>query len=277
VIGIIFLKLITLSFGIILIGKSKLHDSDIPMRNSLFLSAQPKKILAFFPHPDDEITVAGTLMNLLENGHQVYLVTLTKGEAGNSNGEYSKSELAQLRKIEMERSAELIGVTQLNLLTYPDSGLENLGLDSLKQIALEWIEKINPDVLVSYDSKVGLYGHSDHRLTGLALEHVFLENRGNKSFSPSKLFQITLSPKQIQVALQLSSGFQKNYPRDLKDGLPKPDFSVETQPYFKRVLEVMKSHQTQQEVLKDLMPYHDKVPSWIYSRVFDREYFHEVK
>jgi hypothetical protein len=30
-------------------------------------------------------------------------------------------------------------------------------------------------------------------------------------------------------------------------------------------------------VLKDLMPFHDRVPIWIYSRVFDREYFREVK
>ncbi|MDG1277207.1 MAG: PIG-L family deacetylase [Algoriphagus sp.] len=277
VIGIMFLMLITLPFVLILIGKDKLHDSDIPQKNSLFISEQPQKILAFFPHPDDEVTVSGTLMNLLENGNEVYLVTLTKGEAGNSMGEHTKSELAQLRTLEMERSAELIGVTQLNLLNYPDSGLENLGLDSLKQIALEWIEKINPDILVSYDSKVGLYGHPDHRLSGLALEQVFLENRGKQNFSPVKLFQITLSPKQIEVALQLSSGFQRNYPRDREEGLPKPDFSVYTQPYFERVLAVMKSHETQQDVLKDLMPYHDKIPSWIYSRIFDREYFHEVK
>ena len=276
-IGIMFLMLITLPFVLILIGKDKLHDSDIPQKNSLFISEQPQKILAFFPHPDDEVTVSGTLMNLLENGNEVYLVTLTKGEAGNSMGEHTKSELAQLRTLEMERSAELIGVTQLNLLNYPDSGLENLGLDSLKQIALEWIEKINPDILVSYDSKVGLYGHPDHRLSGLALEQVFLENRGKQNFSPIKLFQITLSPKQIEVALQLSSGFQRNYPRDREEGLPKPDFSVYTQPYFERVLAVMKSHETQQDVLKDLMPYHDKIPSWIYSRIFDREYFHEVK
>ncbi len=276
-IGIIFLMLIALSFGLILIGKNQLHDSDIPQRKSLFMSEQPQKVLAFFPHPDDEVAVSGTLMNLLENGNEVYLVTLTKGEAGNSNAEHTKSELAELRTLEMERSAELIGVTQLNLLNYPDSGLENIGLDSLKEIALDWIEKINPDILVSYDSKVGLYGHPDHRLSGLALEQVFLEKRGKENFSPVKLFQITLSPKQIEVALQLSSGFQRNYPRDREEGLPKPDFSVYTQPYFDRVLAVMKSHETQQDVLKDLMPYHDKIPSWIYSRIFDREYFHEVK
>jgi hypothetical protein len=91
------------------------------------------------------------------------------------------------------------------------------------------------------------------------------------------MFQVTLCPKQIRVALKLSAGFQKNYPEELELGLPIPDFSIKTQPYFNQTLQVMKAHETQQAVLKDLMPFHDRVPAWIYSRVFDREYFREVK
>ena len=269
--------LLLFPFVLILIGRSQLHDSDIPQKESLVESTSKLRIMAFFPHPDDEVTVSGTLMNLIEQGHEVHLICLTKGEAGNSGEASTKQELADLRTLEMQRSAEIIGVEKLNLLEYPDGGLDEIGLDSIKRIALDWIDQIQPDVLISYDSKVGLYGHSDHKLSGIAFEEVFLENSGKPGFSPTKLFQVTLSPKQIQVALKLSTGFQRNYPKDLSQGLPKPDFSVSTQPYFHRVLEVMNAHQTQQEVLKDLMPYHDVVPAWIYSRIFDREYFHEVK
>jgi hypothetical protein len=105
---------------------------------------------------------------------------------------------------------------------------------------------------------------------------VFLQHRGTDNFSPKQLFQVTLCKKQVEVALKLSSGFQKNYPRDPEMGLPQPDFSIPTQPYFSRVLQVMNAHKTQQKVLKDLMPYHDRVPAWMYSRVFGREYFREV-
>jgi LmbE family N-acetylglucosaminyl deacetylase len=261
-------------FFLIWIGNNQLHDADIPNQNSL-INDQGIKVLAFFPHPDDE--VSGTLVSLLDQGNEVYLVTLTKGEAGNSDEQYSKSALAQLRTEEMQRAAKLIGVTKLHLLDYLDGGLENLGMDSLKRIAKSWIDEIKPDILISYDSKVGLYGHPDHRLSGLALGEVFIENYGKKGFSPQKLFQVTLSPKQIEIALKLSSGFQKNYPKDKSKGLPYPSFSVYTQPYFERVLAVMQSHASQQKVLKDLMPYHDQVPSWMYSRVFDREYFYEVR
>ncbi len=263
-------------FFLIWIGHNQLHDAEIPNQKTL-VKDHGIKVLAFFPHPDDEVTVSGTLMSLLNQGNEVYLVTLTKGEAGNSGEQYSKSELALLRTTEMQRAANIIGVTKLHLLDYPDSGLENLGMDSLKRIAKTWIDEIQPDILISYDSKVGLYGHPDHRLSGLAIEEVFVENYGSKGFSPERLFQVTLSPKQIEIALKISSSFQKNYPKDKSKGLPYPSFSVYTQPYFEQVLAVMQSHETQQKVLKDLMPYHDQIPIWIYSRVFDREYFYEVR
>ncbi|MCS5489521.1 PIG-L deacetylase family protein [Algoriphagus limi] len=264
-------------FILIFIGNQLLHDRDIPEKDLLISNQASKTVLAFFPHPDDEITVAGTLISLIEAGYQVHLVCLTKGEAADTEGKLTREELGAIREKEMQDAVSSLGIQHLHHLDYPDSGLEDLGLDSLKRIALNWITQIEPDILLSYDSKVGLYGHSDHRLSGLAMEEVFLENKGQGDFSPTQLFQVTLSPKQIQFALKVSSGFQRNYPRDPKKGLPTPDFSIDTHLYFHQVLDAMHAHQSQQKVFQDLMPYHDQIPTWIYSRVFGREYFHEVK
>lgn len=274
-IGIITFVVIPLI--LIEVGKSQLHDSDIPQPELLFQSEGAKTILAFFPHPDDEVTVSGTLMKMKDAGHRVILVCLTKGEAAETGGKYTREQLAKIRTAEMEHAAETIGADQLELLDYSDSGMEKLGLDSIKSIASKMISQFEPDVLVSYDSRVGLYGHPDHRLTGLAMEEVFLEHVKNPEFTPLRLFQVTLSPKQIRLALKLSEGFQKNYPKDLSQGLPKPDFSINTTAYFDRVMQVIYGHESQTKTLKDLMPYHDRVPAIIYSRIFDREYFHEVK
>lgn len=274
--GLILIILLS-PFILIVAGNHLLHDREIPEKDSLISNPESKTILAFFPHPDDEITVAGTLVSLKEAGHQIHLVCLTKGEAADTEGKLTREELGVIRAIEMQNAANSLGIQYLHHLDYPDSGLENLGLDSLKKIALKWINQIQPDILLSYDSKVGLYGHPDHRLSGLAMEEVFLENKDQMGFSPKQLFQITLSPKQIQFALKVSTGFQKNYPKDPEKGLPRPDFSLDTHFYFDQVLEAMHAHQSQQKVLKDLMPYHDQIPSWIYSRIFGREYFHEVK
>lgn len=275
--GIIVVILLMSPWILILFAKNEIHDQGIPVRDNLLEKEPKRRVLALFPHPDDEVTVAGTLMKLKEDGHDIHLVCLTRGEKGKSSGIEDEVHLAELRTQEMKASAALIGADELILQDYPDSGLSALGLDSLKSIALGHIQKVQPDILVSYDSKVGLYGHPDHRLSGLAVEEVFMANAGNPDFSADRLFQVTLCPKQIKLALKLSSGFQKNYPEDRTQGLPIPDFSVVTRPYFKRVLKVIEAHQTQQKVLKDLMPYHREIPAWIYSRIFDREYFYEVK
>lgn len=258
------------------LGRNFLHDSEIHQQELLFRADSTKTILAFFPHPDDEVTVAGTLMKMKEAGHQVILVCLTRGEAADTYGEYTPEELAAVRTVEMEHAAQVIGADHLELLSYPDGRLDDIGVDSLKKVALKLIQKFNPDALVSYDSRVGLYGHLDHKLTGLAMEKVFQEMIGKKGFSPRALFQVTLSPKQINVAKKLSRSFQENYPEDSNLGLPKPKFYIKTDAYFDRVIEVVKGHESQSETLKDFLPYHDVVPGFIYSRVFDREYFYEV-
>ena len=275
----LFLGLLIVSSPFLLIywGRGMLHDADVPQREELIPSAAKQKVLAIFPHPDDEVTVAGTVMGLKAAGHEVILVCLTRGEKGNAAQIPSEEELARLRTAEMQRSAQLLGVNQLIQLDYADGGIDDLGMDSLKSLVYALIQAQNPDILLSYDSKVGLYGHSDHMLTGKAVEEVFLGFRGTTDSAPKQLFQVTLSKKQIEVALKLSAGFQKNYPKEPGKGLPAPDFSIGTQAYFSRTLQVMQAHQTQKKVLQDLMPYHDQVPEWVYSRIFDREYFREVR
>ena len=275
----LFLGLLLVSSPFLLIywGRGMLHDSDIPQQEELIPSVPKQKVLAIFPHPDDEVTVAGTVMGLKAAGHEVTLVCLTRGEKGNAAQIPSEEELARLRTAEMQLSAQTLGVDELIQLDYADGGIEALGMDSLKSVIYFLIQTQKPDILLSYDSKVGLYGHSDHMLTGKAVEEVFLGSRSTTDFSPKQLFQVTLSKKQIEVALKLSAGFQKNYPKDPEKGLPAPDFSIGTQAYFSRTLQVMQAHQTQKKVLQDLMPYHDQVPGWIYSRIFDREYFREVR
>lgn len=275
--GIISFILLLSPWILIFFGRENLHDHDIPQYEQLVETKSKHRVLVVFPHPDDEVTVAGTLMKLKEEGHEIQMVCLTRGEKGNSAGIKDEIQLAKLRTDEMQKAADLIGADQLHMKNYPDSGLETVGLDSLKRIIGDLIEEINPDVLISYDSRVGLYGHPDHRLTGQAVEEVFLENRGKTGFAPGEMYQVTLCKKQVKLALKLSSGFQKNYPEDPSLGLPTPDFSVQTQKFFPRTLDVMEAHETQQAVLRDLMPFHDNVPTWIYSRIFDREYFREVK
>ena len=243
--------------------------------DQLIEDSSPQAVMTFFSHPDDEIAVGGTLLSLKEAGHRIVLVCLTKGEAGPTGGLVDREELAETRAGELKKVAEILGA-QLELFDYPDSGLKEISLDTLKLVAIEMIQKHQPDYVISYDSKVGLYGHPDHVMTSKAMEEVFQEKRETEGFSVKMLYQVTLSPKQIQIALKLAPGFQRNYPKQ-GPGLPYPDFAVKTTSYFSTLVQLLEAHATQQEVFRDLLPYREETPSFIYSRIFDREYFAEAR
>lgn len=275
VVLVVALIAIILLAGLMLWGRFMLHNREIPVRTQLFEEATPQTVMTFFAHPDDEIAVGGTLLSLKDAGHRIVLVCLTKGEAGPTGGLVEREDLAETRAVELQKVASILGA-KLELLDFPDSGLKEIPLDSLKQVALEMIQKHRPDYIISYDSKVGLYGHPDHVITSKSIEEVFLEKRGNIDFPVKNLFQLTLSPKQIQIALKIAPGFQRNYPKE-GPGLPVPDFAVKTTPYFDTLVKMIEAHATQQEVFRDLLPYREETPSFIYSRIFDREYFWDVR
>ena len=57
-------------------GKPKADDSNRPERAEPF----PKRVLIFSPHPDDDvISMGGTLMRLVEHGHEVHIAYQTSG------------------------------------------------------------------------------------------------------------------------------------------------------------------------------------------------------
>ena len=253
-----------------------LHNDDIVLESRLFQEDEPQKVMVFFAHPDDEIAVGGTLLALKKLGHELVMVYLTKGEVGPTGGLVKQEELGEARALEMRKVSEILGAQALELFDFPDSGLKNLPLDTFKIVAREMIQKYQPDYVISYDSEVGLYGHPDHRMVSKAMEEVFLEGKNTHGFAVKKLYQVTLSPKQIEIALKIAPGFQRNYPRVGK-GLPMPDFAVKTTPYFSTLVKMMETHATQQEVFRDLLPYRKQVPEFFYSRIFDREYFWEVR
>ena len=122
--GIILIILLLVPWMLILVGRKQLHDFDIPQKAQLIEENDPKLVLAIFPHPDDEVTVSGSLMKLKKEGHKIRLACLTKGEKGNSSGISDEVKLAQIRTDEMQKAAQVIGAERLYLMYYPDGGLK---------------------------------------------------------------------------------------------------------------------------------------------------------
>jgi len=82
-----------------------------------------ESILVFAPHPDDDIIgCGGSIAKHIQQGNQVSTIYMTSGEAGSL--ESKPEELIQIREEEAQKTAALLGVTDLIFFRNPDGYLE---------------------------------------------------------------------------------------------------------------------------------------------------------
>jgi LmbE family N-acetylglucosaminyl deacetylase len=87
------------------------------------------RALFIYPHPDDESFGPGpALASLLRRGHEVFLLTLTRGGATRQRHKYGYSveEMGEVRFREMQEVARVLGLTGMTVLDLPDSGLKEI-------------------------------------------------------------------------------------------------------------------------------------------------------
>ena len=137
------------------------------------------KILYIYPHPDDEsFGPAHVMSKQLRQGHEVYLLTLTKGGATKQRFKYNYSveEMGEVRYQEMLNVEKVLGLTEMTVLDLPDSGLKEMDPRDIEQVVREHIERIQPDVVASY-AVHGISGFHDHLVMHAVAKRVFVELR----------------------------------------------------------------------------------------------------
>jgi LmbE family N-acetylglucosaminyl deacetylase len=123
------------------------------------------KLLAIFAHPDDEsFGPAGTLAKYAAAGHELGLVTLTRGEAGSLgiSKQLGPGLLAELRSQELRCAAKILGISYLHIHQLPDKKLSELPDETGISIIEKEIEQFSPGIIITYD-KEGITGHPDHK------------------------------------------------------------------------------------------------------------------
>ncbi|XVS65231.1 mycothiol conjugate amidase Mca [Actinosynnema sp. CA-299493] len=138
------------------------------------------RLMAVHAHPDDESSKgAATMARYVAEGHEVMVVTCTGGEAGSIlNPAMDRPDvlenIAEVRRAEMARAAEILGV-QHRWLGFVDSGLPEgdplpplpegcFALTPLEESTpplVQVIREFRPHVIVTYDENGG-YPHPDH-------------------------------------------------------------------------------------------------------------------
>ncbi|HKJ45357.1 MAG TPA: PIG-L family deacetylase [Balneolales bacterium] len=147
------------------------------------------KVLYIYPHPDDESFGPATVMHKqIRQGHEVYLLTLTKGGATKQRHRlnYSIEQMGEVRFEEMQDVAEVLNLTGMTVLDLPDSGLKDMNPIEIEKVIKDHITKLKPDVVVSYNVD-GISGFQDHLVAHAVVKRVYCERIQENSEYPRRL------------------------------------------------------------------------------------------
>lgn len=137
---------------------------------------EQRTLLAVFAHPDDEsFGIGGTLARYAAEGVRVVLACATMGEAGEISdpGLGTVEQLAEIRERELRCACEVLGIGELHLLGYRDSGMAGspdnddprclVQADPAEVVGkiVRVIRQVRPQVVVTFEEGGG-YGHPDH-------------------------------------------------------------------------------------------------------------------
>ncbi|MBG7609507.1 MAG: PIG-L family deacetylase [Anaerolineae bacterium] len=213
-------------------------------------------LLSVLAHPDDEsFGMGGTLALYAQQGVKVHLICATRGEAGEVGPEYLQDydSIAELRESELRCAAAHLGLQQVHILDYRDSGMigseDNNHPDALMNAPLEqvavqvahYIRELKPQVVLTFDP-IGGYRHPDHihiqkattRAFNLAANPDF-EN-GLPPYHPKKFYYHTISRRFLRLAVGILKILRKDPSRWGKNGdIDLVSLAVEDFPIHARI------------------------------------------
>ncbi len=152
------------------------------------------KILYVFPHPDDEsFGPAAVINSQIKNGHEVYLLTLTKGGATKERHKLglTVAEMGEVRFQEMLCVKNLLRLSGMEVLDYPDGKLKELDPRVLEREVADRVERIRPDVVVTHPVH-GVSGFHDHLVTHAVVKRVHAQLKEDRGGFPKRLAFVTL-------------------------------------------------------------------------------------
>jgi LmbE family N-acetylglucosaminyl deacetylase len=255
-----------------------------PMRGTL---------VSFHAHPDDEaLLVSGTLARAAAEGHRVVVVVATAGEAGLTDEAHAADgRLGERRMAELQRSADVLGVSRVTSLGYADSGLPphevlvdppgltcfvRADLDEAAGRLAAILREEGADVLTTYDASGG-YGHPDH----VQVHHV--GRRAAELAGTPLVLEATVPRDLLLLGIRLARKVYR-FPPEFDPATsfehafsPKSAIThrIDVRRYADAKRASMRAHASQAEggssdrTLAAFL----RLPRWLYRRVFGHEWF----
>jgi mycothiol conjugate amidase Mca len=260
-------------------------------------------LMTVHAHPDDEaIGTGGILARYSDERLQTVLVTCTGGEVGEiaDPALAAPENLAEIRERELRAACEILGVRQLYLLGYRDSGMagtpdndhpesfNKANLDEATGKLVGLVRRERPQVLVTYDDN-GFYGHPEHinanRIAVAAFEAAGDAARypdAGPPWQPLKLYYTAIPRSGIETFARLmrEAGVEPPFeetPEGVEPEFGTPDELVTTyvdvSAQLERKRRALLAHATQMGPETFFM----KIPEPIFNVIFGLETFQLVK
>lgn len=134
-------------------------------------STRPLRVLGLFAHPDDEVfCMGGTIAMAAAAGAETAVVSLTRGDAGQIRdaATATRRTLGVTRVAELGAAAAALGIGHVECLDLGDGRLASLPYDDLVRQVREILDRLDPDVVVTFGNDGG-FGHPDHMTSSRAV------------------------------------------------------------------------------------------------------------
>ncbi len=173
-------------------------------------------------HPDDvEVGCGGVLIDLAKRGCRCGIVILTQGEMGTGGS-------AEIRSLEVEKAAEILGADILARFDWGDTKLQD-SYDKRLAVA-EIIRKARPKIVLASCPQIGhgrRQSHPDHVAAGVIVTN---------AIHLASLAKVDLAGESHLVT--------RTFHYFLPPGVT-PDFVIDITPHFDRWIKALSAHQSQ--------------------------------
>lgn len=149
----------------------------------------PFRLLCITAHPDDESgAFGGALLMAHRDGVETHLLCLTDGQAAHFRGGVEDNiELGRQRRAELAAACEILGVTQHEVLHYPDGELLREDFLKLTGDVVARIRRVRPQVVLTFGGDGSVNLHRDHTITSAVATAAFHWAGRGEFFAEQKL------------------------------------------------------------------------------------------
>lgn len=252
-------------------------------------SASNKTALIIVAHDDDMIGSSGTISMLCNNGWQIREMCFYQ-----QRGLYAQKDSLKnpVRKKDLQTAATLQGIKSVSTIDFnfrynmdtkeaympmPYSAFsKSFMIDSLTGYIARYIEQYKPSVIFTLDDVMGGYGNPDHVVISRIILDYCNAHKNDPGFSVRKIYQPVFPKDLAENVLGAMPVYQQAKKVYQAAGMPAPDVQINISSYGSRKKKAMQTFSSEQNSIRKIWPYYNWYPSWVYFKIFDRDFFRVI-